>query len=55
LLAAFGVIFLLAGVYIGLVFLLGNLLNPADGSSELAVAAATLAVAALFQPARRAP
>jgi hypothetical protein len=35
---------LLAGVYIGLVFLLGNLLNPADGSSELAVAASTLAV-----------
>jgi hypothetical protein len=44
---------LLAGVYIGLVFLFGNLLNPADGSSELAVAASTLAVAALFQPLRR--
>jgi hypothetical protein len=29
---------LLAGVYSGLVFLLGNLLNPADGRSELAVA-----------------
>jgi hypothetical protein len=28
----------LAGVYSGLVFLLGNLLNPADGRSELAVA-----------------
>jgi hypothetical protein len=44
---------LLALVYAGGVFVLGNLLNPADGSSELAVAASTLAVAALFQPARR--
>jgi hypothetical protein len=44
---------LLALVYTGGVFVLGNLLNPADGSSELAVAASTLAVAALFQPARR--
>jgi hypothetical protein len=43
---------LLAGVYTGLVFLLGGLLNP-EGGSELAVAAATLAVAALFGPARR--
>jgi hypothetical protein len=44
---------LLLGVYAGLVVLLGGLLNPADGSSELAVAASTLAVAALFQPLRR--
>ena len=44
---------LLIGVYAGLVFLFGVVLDPAVGESSLAVAAATLAVAALFGPARR--
>jgi hypothetical protein len=44
---------LLGAVYIAGVFGLGQLLNPVTGESALAVAASTLAVAALFQPLRR--
>lgn len=44
------VVAVLAGTYVGAVFLLGELL---PGSSDLAVAASTLAVAALFNPLRK--
>jgi hypothetical protein len=44
---------LLGVVYAVGVFVLSRLLDPADGESELAVAASTLAVAALSQPLRR--
>jgi hypothetical protein len=51
---AYGLLTALLGlVYVAGVFVFGRLLNPGGQPSELAVAASTLAVAALFQPARR--
>lgn len=44
---------LLTALYATGVFVAGRLLDPVQGRSELAVAASTLAVAALFQPLRR--
>jgi hypothetical protein len=51
---AYGLLTTMLGlVYVAGVFVFGRLLNPGGERSELAVAAATLAVAAGFQPARR--
>ena len=43
---------LLAATYLGLVLGLRAVLDPLTGQSDLAVAASTLAVAALFRPLR---
>ncbi|MQB01366.1 MAG: hypothetical protein GEU78_13920 [Actinobacteria bacterium] len=42
---------LLGGIYLGVVTLLGQILGPVAGTSDLAVAGSTLTVAALFKPA----
>jgi hypothetical protein len=39
-------------IYVGIVVLLQQLLRPISGSSELAIVASTLAIAALFNPLR---
>lgn len=43
---------ILAGAYVGLVFGLQAVLSPVTAESDLAIAASTLAVAALFRPVR---
>lgn len=47
-----GLTAILAGSYIGLVFAFQALLAPVTAESDLAIAASTLAVAALFRPVR---
>lgn len=50
----YGLLTILLGlIYAAGVVTLGQLLEPGDGDSELAVAVSTLAVAALFRPLRR--
>ena len=43
----------IAGTYVGSVLLFRTILDPITGDNDLAIAASTLAVAALFGPARR--